>query len=39
MNKNWAMYGQLGTKVSSKSCEDFHIASNFHEFWIEELQK
>jgi hypothetical protein len=37
MGKNQAMYGQLGFEVISKSCEDFQIAPNFHEFWNEEL--
>jgi hypothetical protein len=31
------MYGQHGLEVTSKSCEDLQIASNFHEFLNEEL--
>jgi hypothetical protein len=31
------MYGQLCSKVTSKSYEDSQIAFNFHEFWSEEL--
>jgi hypothetical protein len=31
------MYGQHGLKVTSKSCEDSQILSNFHEIWSEEL--
>jgi hypothetical protein len=37
MGNNWAMYGQHGLKVTSKSCEDSQILSNFHEIWSEEL--
>jgi hypothetical protein len=31
------MYGQLSLKVTFKSCEGSPIASNFHEFWTDEL--
>jgi hypothetical protein len=31
------MYGQLGLEVPLKNYNDFQIASNFHEFWSEEL--
>jgi hypothetical protein len=31
------MYVQLGLEVTSKSCEDSQISTNFHEFWSREL--
>jgi hypothetical protein len=31
------MYSQLDLEVTSKSFEDFQIASNFHKFWNEEF--
>jgi hypothetical protein len=37
MNKNWAIYGQISLEVTSKSCGDSQIVSNFHGFWSEEL--
>jgi hypothetical protein len=31
------MYTQLSLEATFKSCKDFQIASNFYEFWSEEL--
>jgi hypothetical protein len=31
------MYDQIGLEVTFKSCEDYQIGSNFHEFWSEEF--
>jgi hypothetical protein len=35
--KGESLYSQFDLEVTSKSYEDFQIASNFHEFWSEEL--
>jgi hypothetical protein len=31
------MYNQLDLEVTCKKSKDYHIASNFYEFWSEEL--
>jgi hypothetical protein len=38
MGKNEAINDQLGLKVASKRCKDFHIQHLlFYKFWSEEL--